>query len=81
MPWRVIDADGETWHVHPAAEMPADARLWRLTLSFRAASAEREPRVLWAPYPLQSSSKSSLFKAADRLSDDALRKVLVQRLS
>lgn len=81
MAWRVIDNGGEVWHVHPAAEMRRDAKLWQLTLSFRAKNSEREPRAFWADYPLEASSKSSLFQAADRLSDEAIREVLTQHLS
>ncbi len=55
--------------------------MWQLTLSFRVTNSEREPRAFWASYPLESSSKSSLFQAADRLSNDALKEVLVQHLS
>jgi hypothetical protein len=81
MAWRVIDTGEEVWHVHPAAEMRPDVKMWQLTLSFRAADADRVPRAFWASFPLESSSKSSLFQAADRLTDDALKEVLVQHLS
>ncbi len=81
MAWRVIDTGDEVWHVQPAAEMRADARTWHLTLSFRVRSSDREPRAFWASFPLESASKSSLFKAADRLTNDALKEVLVQHLS
>ena len=81
MAWRVIETGDEVWHVRPAAEMRPDARTWQLTLSFRAADATREPRQFWASYPLDSSSKSSLFQAADRLPTDALREILVQHIS
>lgn len=81
MTWRVIETGQEVWHVRPAAEMRADQKTWQLTLSFRAAKSEREPRQFWASYPLESSSKSSLFQAADRLSTDALKEVLAQHLA
>jgi hypothetical protein len=81
MAWRVIETAEEVWHVQPAAEMRPDAKLWQLTLSFRAAKSEREPRSFWASYPIESYSKSSLFQAADRLTNDTLREVLVQHLS
>ena len=81
MAWRVLDNGDEVWHVQPAAEMRADVRVWQLVLSFRSKQAASEPRAFWATYPLESSSKSSLFQAADRLSDDAIREVLVQHLS
>jgi hypothetical protein len=80
MAWRVIETAQETWHVQPAAEMRPDGRVWQLTIAFRAAKPDRPPKVLWAPYPLESSSKASLFQAADRLSDDALRELLARHL-
>ncbi len=81
MAWRVIDAEGHRWHVHPAAERRPNVRMWQLMFAFRASDAAREPRTLWAPYPMESSSKSSLFEAADRLSDDHLKEILSQYLS
>ena len=81
MAWRVLDNGDEVWHVHAAAEMRADVKVWRLVLSFRSKQAASEPRAFWAAYPLEASSKTSLYKAADRLSDDALREILVQHLS
>lgn len=81
MPWRVIDTGEQVWHVHAAAEIRQDAKLWQLTLSFRGEDPDREPRAFWATYPLESSSKSSLFRAAERLSDEAIKEVLTQHLS
>ncbi len=81
MAWRVIDTGDEVWHVQPAAEMRADVKVWQLMLSFRAKKTGGEPHAFWAQYPLESSSKSSLFQAADRLSDEALKAVLAQHRS
>ncbi len=78
MTWRVLDNGSEVWHVQAAAEMRADLKTWQLVLSFRARDPIGEPRSFWAPYPLESHSKSGLFKAADRLSDEAIREVLAQ---
>jgi hypothetical protein len=80
MAWRVIETGEDVWHVQPAAEMRPDAKMWQLTLSFRAARSDREPRAFWASFPLESSSKSSLFQAADRLTNDTLMEVLTQHL-
>jgi hypothetical protein len=80
MAWRVIATEGEIWHVQAAAERRANAQLWQLMLSFRAAGEGRQPRSFWAPYPLESVSKSSLFLQADRITDEALRAVLEQHL-
>ncbi len=81
MAWRVLDNGGEVWHVQAAAEMRPDIKVWQLVLSFRVRDTGREPGSFWATYPLEASSKSSLFQAADRLTDDALREVLVEHLS
>ena len=81
MAWRVLDTGDEVWHVQAAAEMRADVRVWQLVLSFRSKEAERESRAFWAPFPLKATSKSSLFQAADRLTDKAIREILVQHIS
>jgi hypothetical protein len=81
MAWRIIDTDGEVWHVQLAAERRADTKLWQLSLAFRPRSSDRAPRAIWAQYPLESVSKSSLFQAADRISDEALKQVLVEHIS
>ncbi len=78
MAWRVISRDGEEWHVQPAAERRANQSLWQLTLAFRVANQTAEPRVFWASYPIESTSKSSLFMQAEKISDEALRDVLIQ---
>jgi len=81
MAWRVIDTDGEEWQVQAAAERRANTKLWQLSLSFRPRNSDREPRAIWAQYPLESVSKSSLFQAADRISDEDLKEILVQHIS
>src|SRR6266480_1137317 len=60
MPWRVIAHGDQVWHVDALAERPANAGAWQLVLSFRSAS-ERSGRSFWTLYPLEASSKSSLF--------------------
>lgn len=81
MAWRVIDTDGETWHVQAAAERRADTHLWQLSVSFRAKNGERNQGAIWAKFPLESVSKSTLFQAADRIPDDELKDLLVQQIS
>jgi len=78
MAWRVIDAAGEVWHVQPAAERRANAQFWQLVLSFRAANAGPDRRAFWAPFPIESMSKSSLFNQAERIQDDELRQLIAQ---
>jgi hypothetical protein len=80
MAWRVIDTDGETWNVQAAAERRADTHLWQLSVSFRSRSTDRDTGAIWANYPLEAVSKSGLFQAADRISDDALKDLLVQHI-
>jgi hypothetical protein len=77
MAWRVIDAAGEVWHVQPAAERRANAQFWQLVLSIRCASVAAG-RAFWAPFPLESMSKSSLFHQAERIRDDEIRELIVQ---
>ena len=55
---------------------------WQLVLAFRAAS-ESVPgrrRSFWTPYPLEATSKSSLFIQAERISDAAIVQVLAECL-
>jgi hypothetical protein len=80
MAWRVIASGGEVWHVQAAAERRANAALWQLMLAFRTAGSGRSGRTVWAPYPIESVSKSSLFLLADRIPDEALREVLAQHI-
>ena len=79
MSWRVIAHGDQVWHVDAVAERHANTAAWQLVLSFRAASEAR--RSFWAPYPLEATSKSSLFIQAERISDAALSQVLAERLS
>jgi len=97
MPWRVIALGDEVWHVDALAERPANADAWQLVLSFRAAAGGPGPgrgpgagagagagagkRSFWTPYPLEASSKSSLFIQAERIPDAALSQLLSQRLA
>ncbi len=81
MAWRVIDHGGQVWHVDVIAERRANAESWQLALSFRAASQPVKRAALWTPYPLEATSKSSLFIQAERIPDDALTQVLAERLA
>jgi hypothetical protein len=77
MAWRVIEADENVWHVQPAAEKRANQTIWQLMLSFRQKTEER-PTVFWAPFPIESASKSSLFHQADSISDQDLRDLIAE---
>ena len=82
MSWRVIAHGDEVWHVDAVAERRANTSAWQLVLSFRAAS-ESVPgrrRSFWTPYPLEATSKSSLFIQAERISDAAIVQVLAESL-
>ena len=83
MSWRVIAHGDQVWHVEAVAERRPNTAAWQLVLSFRAAS---EPlpgrrRSFWTPYPLEATSKSSLFIQAERIPDAALSQLLAERLS
>src|SRR6266566_4095618 len=70
MPWRVIAHGNQVWHVDALAERPANTEAWQLVLSFRSAS-EGSGRSFWTLYPLEATSKSSLFIQAERIPDTA----------
>ncbi len=78
MAWRVISREGEVWHVHPAAERRPNQSLWQLMLSFRAADARATREAFWASYPIEATSKSSLFIQAEKISDASLHDLLCQ---
>ena len=83
MSWRVIAHGDQVWHVDAVAERHANTSAWQLVLSFRAAS-ESLPgrrRSFWTPYPLEATSKSSLFIQAERISDASLAQLLAERLT
>ncbi|HZI22848.1 MAG TPA: hypothetical protein VFD76_10025 [Gemmatimonadales bacterium] len=62
------------------AERPANTEAWQLVLSFRSAS-ERSGRSFLTLYPLEATSKSSLFIQAERIPDTALSRLLAERLA
>ncbi|MEX0690529.1 MAG: hypothetical protein WD934_08185 [Gemmatimonadales bacterium] len=78
MPWRIINHANHVWHVQPAAERRAHQSLWQLMLSFRAVDTDGERRVVWASYPIESTTKSTLFTQAEKISDQALRDLLIE---
>ena len=81
MPWRVIAHGGQVWHVDAIAERRANTESWQLALAFRAAARPSHAPAFWTIYPLEASSKSSLFSQAERIPDDALSQVLGERLT
>jgi hypothetical protein len=78
MPWRVVEHGDTTWNVSFAAERTANATYWRLVLSFRAAGPES--RSFWAPYPLESTSRSALYTQAERIPAVRLAAILSEHL-
>ncbi len=81
MAWRVIAHGDEVWHVDALAERRAHTEAWQLVLTFRAASERLRTASFWAPYPLEATSKSSLFIQAERIRDRDLSRLLEERLS
>ncbi len=80
MAWRVIDCNDEVWHVQPAAERRANHSLWQLMFSFRQVAGV-DKRAFWTSYPIESTSKSSIFTQAERLSDEKLRELLTEHFA
>jgi hypothetical protein len=81
MAWRVIATERGVWHVDPAAERRANREAWQLMLSFRSVEGDHDPGRFWAPFPLESVSKGTLFARADAIGDEELRQVLHQFVS
>ena len=80
MSWRVIAHGNQVWHVDAVAERRANTAAWQLVLSFRSAAEGRRLSFCTA-YPLEATSKSSLFLQAERIPDTALSQVLIERLA
>jgi len=78
MAWRVVEFGDIQWRVSAAAERRANNAYYRLVLSFR--SAGPDSTSVWAPYPLESSSKSCLFAEADRIPTDRLTALLAEHI-
>lgn len=81
MSWRVIAHGDQVWHVDAVAERHANTAAWQLVLSFRVASQPGRRESFWMPYPLEATSKSSLFIQAERIPDAALSQLLAERLT
>jgi len=81
MPWRVIAHGDQVWHVDAVAERRANTAAWQLVLAFQAASEPARRQSFWMPYPLEATSKTSLFIQAERIPDAALSQVLAERLT
>lgn len=81
MSWRVIAHGQQVWHVEAVAERRPNTAAWQLVLSFRAASEAGRRQSFWTPYPLEATSKASLFIQAERISDAALSQLLAERLA
>ncbi len=80
MPWRTLEVGDRQWAVSVAAERRAHATAWCLVLSFRPVG-DTVQRPIWAPYPLESSSRSMLFAQAERIPDTKLAEVLLERIA
>ncbi len=78
MAWRVVEHGDTTWNVSFAAERTQHTACWRLVLSFRAAGPGA--RAFWAPYPLESTSRSALYSQADRITPERLTAILSEHL-
>ncbi len=78
MAWRILALGDRQWNVSMAAERGGHSERWRLVLSFRQVGVEGGP--LWADYPLESASRSSLFHQADQIPNERLAAVLAEHL-
>ena len=60
------------------AERVAHANSWRLVLAYRAPAPRRAS--VWAPYPIESSSKAMIYAQAERIPPEKLAAVLAERI-
>ena len=81
MAWREIAHGDQVWHVDAVAERRAQTQAWQLVLTFRAVSTEPRGTKFWTLYPLEATSKSSLFIQAERIPDRDLSRLLQERLA
>jgi hypothetical protein len=79
MAWRVLETGDETWNISIAAERRANSNQWGLVLSFR--SSGPTPRRFWAPVPIQSTAKATLYTQAEKLSDRDLVDLIKEHLA
>jgi len=79
MAWRVVEFADTQWSVSAAVERRPHKSYYRLVLGFR--SSGPDATSVWAPYPLESDSKSCLFAEAERLSTDRLAALLAEHIS
>ena len=70
----------QVWHVDVVVERPTNAAAWQLVLSFRAAAERSRGRAICTIYPLEATSKTSLFIQAERIPNTALSELLAERL-
>lgn len=78
MAWRTVALADRRWAVAVAVERRANSPMWTLVLAYRP---DNGGRTVWAEYPLQSTSRASLYDQAERLSDVALTTFLEERLA
>jgi hypothetical protein len=67
--------------VDAVAERTATTACWQLVLAFRMAAEQPRGQAVWTLYPLEATSKSSLFIQAERIPDTALSQLLADRLA
>ena len=79
MAWRTVELGDTLWNVAVAAERRANNASWHLVFSFRTIGPK--PVSLWATYPVESSSKASVFAAAERIPDDKLAALLAAHIA
>jgi hypothetical protein len=75
----VLEVGSEVWNISIAAERRANSDQWGLVLSFR--STGPNPRRFWAPVPMQSTSKATVYAQAEKLSDRELIELLKEHLA
>jgi hypothetical protein len=77
MAWREVTIGDTRWSVSAMAERVANVNGWRLILAYRAPTQRAS---IWAPYPIESSSKAMIYAQAERIPPEKLAAVLAERI-
>jgi hypothetical protein len=72
MAWRTVSHHGRTWDVRPVAERRSGIADWQLVFGFRPTGDSAPGGTRWALTEFTGRDKPSLFKRADRVTDDDL---------
>lgn len=72
MAWRTVTHHGRTWDVRPVTERRSGLADWQLVFGFRPTGDTAPGATRWALTAFTGRDTASLYKRADRVTDDDL---------